>query len=103
MAEATILLATAPKSNSAIMAIDSAIADLSRGKTGDIPAYLKDAHYSGAKKLGRGESYKYPHSYPNHYVKQEYLPKELMGTRYYEPCDNKFEEGIKAYFEKIKG
>ncbi len=102
LAEATILLATAPKSNSAICAIDEAMSDLSRGKTGDIPLHLKDSHYSGASKMGRGIEYKYPHSYPNHYVKQQYLPDEIKNRRYYNPGDNKFEDAISDYMKKIK-
>ncbi|MBQ2941244.1 MAG: replication-associated recombination protein A [Clostridia bacterium] len=103
LAEATLLLATAPKSNSAIMAIDAAMSDLSAGNTGDIPPHLKDSHYSGASKMGRGLTYKYPHSYPNHYVAQQYLPDEIKQRKYYEPGDNKFEQSLKAYFDKIKG
>ncbi len=103
LAEATLLLATAPKSNSAIMAIDAAMSDLSSGNTGDIPPHLKDSHYSGASKMGRGLTYKYPHSYPNHYVAQQYLPDEIKNRKYYEPGDNKFEQSLKAYFDKIKG
>ncbi len=103
LAEATLLLATAPKSNSAIMAIDSAMADLASGNTGDIPSHLKDSHYQGAAKMGRGLTYKYPHSYPNHYVEQQYLPDKIKDRKYYEPGDNKFEQSLKAYFDKIKG
>ena len=103
LAEATLLLATAPKSNSAITAIDSAMSDLSAGNTGDIPPHLKDSHYSGASKMGRGLTYKYPHSFPNHYVAQQYLPDEIKDKKYYEPGDNKFEQAIKVYFDKIKG
>lgn len=102
LAEATLLLATAPKSNSAICAIDAAMADLSSGNTGDIPSHLKDSHYSGAAKMGRGVSYKYPHSYPNHYVAQQYLPDKIKDRKYYEPGDNKFEQSLKAYFDNIK-
>ena len=103
LAEATLLLATAPKSNSAICAIDAAMADLSSGNTGDIPSHLKDSHYSGAAKMGRGVTYKYPHSYPNHYVNQQYLPDKIKDRKYYEPGDNKFEQSLKAYFDKLKG
>lgn len=102
LAEATVLLATAPKSNSAICAIDAALSDLEKGKTGDIPSHLKDAHYGGAAKMGRGIEYKYPHSYPNHYVKQQYLPDEIKDRCYYEPGDNKFEQAIAEYMKKIK-
>ncbi len=101
LSEATLLLATAPKSNSAICAIDGAMSDLEKGNTGDIPPHLKDFHYEGAAKMGRGVSYKYPHSYPNHYVKQQYLPDKIKDRKYYEPGDNKFEQSLKAYFENI--
>lgn len=101
LAEAVILLATAPKSNSAANAIWSAMAALERGETGDVPEHLKDSHYKGAKKLGHGNGYLYPHSYPNHYVKQQYLPDKIRDKVYYEPGDNKFENAIKAYFNAI--
>jgi len=102
LAEAAILLATSPKSNSAICAIDSAISDIRNGLGGDIPAYLRDAHYSGAEKLGRGLTYKYPHSYPNHWVKQQYLPDEIKNKKYYEFGDNKVEKTTEKYWNEIK-
>jgi len=102
LAEAVILLATAPKSNSAINAIDAALTDLSRKDSGDIPAHLKDSHYGGAKKMGRGARYQYPHSFPDHYVKQQYLPDNIKDTVYYEYGDNKNENAAKLYWEKIK-
>ncbi len=102
LAEATILLATSPKSNSAIMAIDSAMSDIEKLDTGDIPPHLKDAHYSGATKMGRGIEYKYPHSYPNHYTKQQYLPDAIKDKKYYEFGDNKTELTAKEYWKKIK-
>ncbi|MBQ2743443.1 MAG: replication-associated recombination protein A [Oscillospiraceae bacterium] len=102
LAEAVILLATSPKSNSAICAIDSAISDIRNGLGGDIPAYLRDAHYSGAEKLGRGLTYKYPHSYPNHWVKQQYLPDEIKNKKYYEFGDNKVEKTTEKYWNEIK-
>ncbi len=102
LAEAVILLATAPKSNSAIMAIGKAMADIERADTGDIPAHIKDSHYGGALKLGHGTEYKYPHSYPNHYVEQQYLPDNIRDTKYYEYGDNKTEMAAKAYWDKIK-
>lgn len=101
LAEAVILLATAPKSNSAICAIDAALAD-SRSSLCDIPAHLKDSHYSGSKKLGHGISYKYPHDFPNHYTKQQYLPDELKNKKYYEFGNNKTEQLAKAYWDEIK-
>ena len=102
LAQAVILLATAPKSNSAICAIDAALNDISNTDTGDIPSHLKDAHYSGSEKLGRGLTYKYPHSYPDHYVKQQYLPDKIKDRKYYEYGDNKTEAAAKAYWAKIK-
>lgn len=102
LAEAIILMATAPKSNSAINGIDAAIADIRAGRAGDIPAHLKDTHYGGAKKLGRGLTYRYPHSYPNHWVQQEYLPEELRGAQYYEYGPNKTEQAAKAYWDRVK-
>ena len=83
LAEAVLLLATAPKSDSAISGIDAAAEDVRAGRSGDIPAHLMDSHYSGAQKLGRGLTYQYPHAYPNHYVKQQYLPDPLVGRQYY--------------------
>ena len=103
LAEAVLLLATAPKSNSAICAIDGALADVEKGKCGDIPAHLKDAHYGGAEKLGRGLTYKYPHDYPGHYVRQQYLPDALRNAVYYTPGDNKFETATRLYMESVKG
>ncbi len=102
LAEAVILLATAPKSNSAICAIDAAISDIKTMDTGDIPAHLKDGHYSGAKKLGNSMGYKYPHSYPNNYVPQQYLPDNIKDRIYYNPGKNKFEDSITDYQKKIK-
>ncbi|MDD6023763.1 MAG: replication-associated recombination protein A [Oscillospiraceae bacterium] len=103
LAEAVIFLATAPKSNSAICAIDDALADLRKGKSGDIPAHLKDTHYGGAKELGRGLTYQYPHAAPNHYVPQQYLPDAIADRRYYEYGQNKIEQAAKSYWDLIKG
>lgn len=102
LAEATILLATAPKSNSAVMAIGRALEDLDNAEVGDVPIHLKDAHYAGATSLGRGIEYKYPHSYPSHYVEQQYLPDSLKSVKYYNEGENKFEGSIKRYWEMIK-
>ncbi len=103
LAEAVILMATAPKSNSAIMGIDAALSDIRKGNYGDIPAYLMDSHYAGAKKLGRGLTYQYPHSFPNHYVPQQYLPDRLKDAVYYQYGENKTEQAAKAYWARIKG
>lgn len=102
LAEATILLATSPKSNSAILAIDAALSDLENKSIGDIPNHLKDAHYYGASNMGRGVEYKYPHSYPNHYVDQQYLPDDIRNKKYYDFGDNKFERTIMEYWNKLK-
>ncbi|OOM81519.1 replication-associated recombination protein A [Clostridium puniceum] len=101
LSEIVIYLATLPKSNSAILAIDVAMKDLENINFGDVPMHLKDAHYLGAAKLGVG-GYKYPHNYKNHYIEQEYLPKELKGKRYYEEQQNKYEDSIKKYWNTIK-
>ena len=103
LAEAVIFLATCPKSNSAIRAIDEAMSDLKKGKNGDIPAHLKDAHYGGAKKLGRGLTYQFPHAFENHYVEQQYLPDEIKDRKYYEYGSNKMEQAAKAYWDAVKG
>ncbi|MBQ4527408.1 MAG: replication-associated recombination protein A [Clostridia bacterium] len=102
LAEAVIFLACLPKSNAAICAIDDALADIKSGNAGEIPAHLKDGHYSGAQKMGRAIGYKYPHEYPNYYVKQQYLPDNLINKKYYVPRLNSTEEKFKLYLEKLK-
>ncbi len=102
LAEATLLLATAPKSNSAVMAIDEALSDVNNSYTGDVPKHLKDAHYGGAKKMGRGLTYKYPHDYPNNYVNQQYLPDNIKNKKYYNPGSNKNEQLTAKYWQQIK-
>lgn len=102
LSQAAIVLATAPKSNSAICAIDAALADIEAGEAGEIPAHLKDSHYGGAQKLGHGQGYKYPHNYKNSYVKQDYLPEKLRGRKYYNPGENKNENTIRKYWEEVK-
>ncbi len=101
LAEAVIFLATAPKSNSAIMAIDKAMADISSRDTGTVPEHIKDTHYAGAEKLGRG-GYKYAHSFENHWVDQQYLPDNIKDVKYYEFGDNKTEIAAKQYWDRIK-
>lgn len=101
LAEAVLMLATAPKSNSVINAIDAAMNDIESGDTGEVPSTLKDTHYSGAEKLGRG-GYVYPHPYPNHWVKQQYLPDKIKDRHYYEYGDNKTELAAKHYWQRIK-
>lgn len=102
LAEATILLATSPKSNSSYVAINRALADLENMTIDDIPMHLKDAHYEGASKMGRGIEYKYPHAYENHYVKQQYLPDNIKNKVYYEYGDNKMEKTTKEYWNRVK-
>lgn len=103
LTQAVILLATAPKSNSAIEAIDAAMADIESMDTGDIPLHLKDSHYEGAKSFSHGVDYKYPHSYENNYIYQEYLPEKIKKKKYYKFGNNKTEQASKAYWDKIKG
>ena len=102
LAQAVILLATAPKSNSVVCAIDAAIEKVRTGECGDIPDHLKDSHYAGAAKMGRGTEYKYPHSYENNYIKQQYLPDKIKYDIYYSYGNNKNEQAAKAYWDKIK-
>ena len=102
LAQAVLLLATAPKSNSSIMAIEAAMADIQAGKSGDVQAHLKDAHYGGAKKMGRGLTYQYPHNFENNWTAQQYLPNELKNAHYYQFGGNKFEQANARYWEDIK-
>lgn len=102
LAQAVVLLATSPKSNSTYVAIDSAIADIDSMVIDDIPDHLKDGHYAGASSLGNGVGYKYPHAYPNHYVDQQYLPNNIKDRKYYEPQENKFESSIREYMRVLK-
>lgn len=102
LADAVILLATAPKSNSAKVAIDKALADVQSGKIGEIPRHLQNTHFDGADSRIYGQNYLYPHDYPNNYVRQQYLPDELLGVTYYTPGNNKFEQGASSYWDNIK-
>ncbi|MEK4028707.1 replication-associated recombination protein A [Pseudobacillus sp. FSL P4-0506] len=103
LAAAVIELCLSPKSNTAITAIDAALTDIRAGKSGDVPDHLKDAHYAGAKELGRGIEYKYPHNYDSGWVKQQYLPNTLKNKRYYEPKQTgKFEQALSGIYEKIE-
>lgn len=103
LSEATILLATAPKSNSAIKAIDAALSELDTTNIGELPVYLRDGHYEGAKALGRMQNYKYPYDYKNNYVKQQYLPDKVKDKKYYIYGENKLEQASKNYWDRIKG
>jgi len=102
LAEATIYLATAPKSPAVINAIDSALADVRAGRMGPVPLHLRDAHYAGAKKLGHGRGYRYPHDSPLGVVAQQYLPDPLVGTRYYQPRPLGGEREVGERLEKIR-
>lgn len=103
LSQAVILLASAPKSNSAVAAYQAALSDLKTKKIDDIPAHLKDAHYQGAKKLGYGNTYKYPHAYGG-YVDQQYLPDNLEaeGVKYYQPTENGSEASFKKFLESLE-
>ncbi|GMQ64943.1 replication-associated recombination protein A [Vallitalea maricola] len=103
LSQAATYVACAPKSNAAYLAIDKALEDVKRVQITTIPSYLKDSHYSGAKKLGHGTGYKYAHDYENHYVEQQYLPDELVDEIYYNPTDQGYEKKIVEHFKKIKG
>lgn len=94
MAQAVVYLALAPKSNAAYMGINKALADVKAGKSGEVPPHLRDAHYKGAKGLGHGVGYKYSHDFPHSVSPQQYMPDSLEGTRYYEPTDNGYENGM---------
>ncbi|MEF9984111.1 MAG: replication-associated recombination protein A [Oscillospiraceae bacterium] len=101
LAQAVILLCTAPKSNSVINSIDAAISDVQNGIYSDVPDHLKDGHYAGAEKLGHAQGYLYPHSFKNHYVKQQYLPDKIKDKTYYDFGDNKTEQAALAYRNKL--
>ncbi|WP_084103641.1 replication-associated recombination protein A [Demequina sp. NBRC 110056] len=102
LAEATAYLATAPKSNRAYRAIDAAIADVRAGKAGVVPAHLRDAHYSGAERIGHGEGYRYSHDEPGGVAHQEYLPEALRGSRYYTPTEFGFERTLSDRLTRIR-
>lgn len=102
LADAVILVAISPKSNSAHDAIARASADVEAGKIGRIPRQLQNKHYDGEDNPNKGQFYRYPHDYPNHWVDQQYLPDVAAGTRYYEWGDNKTEQGFCGYWKKIK-
>lgn len=102
LADAVVLVAQSPKSNSAYEAIDKASEDIRRGRTGNIPRRLQNKHYDGEDVKQKGQFYEYPHSYPNHWIEQQYLPDVLKDTVYYEYGNNKNEQAFKAYWEKIK-
>ncbi len=102
LGDAAVLMATSPKSNSAHIALDMAMADVRKGKGGSFPRHLQNVH-ADTYTQEREQGYLYPHDFPNHYVAQQYLPDDLVGTKYYEFAENKLEQASKAYWEKIKG
>lgn len=102
LAQAVTYVAGAPKSNAAYMAVNQALEAVRKRKNGMVPNHLRDASYKGASKLGRGIGYRYAHDYPGHYVKQQYLPDELMGTVFYEPTENGYEKNIRKYLDSLR-
>ncbi len=103
LADAVILVATSPKSNSGVTAIETAMADIERGNSGAIPRTLQNKHFDGEDQAVKGQFYKYPHAFPNHWLDQQYLPDAIKNVRYYEYGDNKIEQATKAYWDAIKG
>lgn len=101
LADAAVLMSTIPKSNSAYLAIDAALDDVRKGKSGDFPRHLQNVH-ADTYTMEREQGYLYPHNYPNHWVKQQYLPDELVGAHYYEYGPNKLEQAAKQYWDSIK-
>ena len=102
LAQAVTYVASAPKSNAAYMAVDQALESVRNHKIGAVPNHLRDAHYKGAAKLGHGIGYKYAHDYPDHYVKQQYLPDEVKEERFYIPTENGYENHIKEYLKHLR-
>ena len=102
LAEAVVYLATAPKSNASYLGIEAAIADVRAGKIGRVPVHLRDAHYPGAKKLGHGKGYRYPHDAELGVLEQDYAPEELRASVYYEPTDHGNERDVGARLEKLR-
>ena len=102
LGDAAVLMATSPKSNSAHIAFDTALADVRKGKGGDFPRHLQNVH-ADTYTMEREQGYQYPHDYPNHWVRQQYLPDELAGTQYYSYASNKLEQAAKQYWDAIKG
>ena len=102
LAEAVVHLATAPKSNAAYVGVDRALADVRAGRIGAVPPHLRDAHYPGAQQHGHGKGYVYAHDEPHAVAAQQYLPDELVGTRYYEPSDRGFERQVTERLDRIR-
>ncbi len=101
LADAAVLMATSPKSNSAYLAYDAAMADIRKGKGGDFPRHLQNVH-ADSYTMEREQGYRYPHDYPNHWVAQQYLPDDLVGTHYYEYGPNKLEQAARQYWDQVK-
>jgi putative ATPase len=102
LAQATVHLATAPKSNAVITAIDAALADVRAGATGPVPAHLRDGHYAGSARLGHAQGYRYPHDAAEGVLAQQYPPDELVGRDYYQPSDRGAEAPIAARLPKLR-
>ena len=102
LADATVLMATSPKSNSAYLALHGAMGDVKNGKGRGFPRHLQNMH-ADSYSMEREQGYQYPHDFPNHWVKQQYLPDDLVGVQYYSYGPNKVEQAAKAYWDAIKG
>jgi putative ATPase len=103
LANAAVLLATSPKSNSAYMGVNTASEAVAAGKGTTFPRCLQNVHFDGENSADHGQNYKYPHDHPNHYVAQQYLPDDLKYAHFYTYGENKTEQAAKAYWDKIKG
>ena len=103
LAEAVVHVAMAPKSNASYMGIDKAMADVQAGRIGTVPAHLRDAHYAGSERLGHGKGYVYSHDEPHGVARQQYLPDELAGSRYYVPTDRGYERTLSERLDRIRG
>ena len=101
LGDAAVLMATSPKSNSAYNALNAALSDVQKGISGDFPRHLQNVH-ADSYTMEREQGYLYPHDYPGHWVKQQYLPDELVGRRYYEYGPNKLEQAAKQYWDAVK-
>ena len=102
LSQAVLYVATAPKSNSACNAVFEAMDAVKNQRSMPVPVHLQDSHYGGSAKLGHGIGYRYAHDYPNHYVKQQYLPDTLVGRRFYEPTDNGYEKHISEHMKRLE-
>ena len=103
LADAVVLVCNSPKSNSAYLGIDAALADVRAGRSGPIPRTLQNKHFDGEDNPNKGQFYQYPHDFPGHYVRQQYLPDAIRGRKYYTYGENKVEQAAKAYWDAVKG